>query len=754
MNEEYAQDGSHFSVDGIIEELSLREKAGQMVQVALNTFDLEEIGWLFEEIGPGACLFPGAEPPIFDGDRIAGHLTRIREYNIEHSPAGIPIVVGVDAVHGNATVDGATVFPHNSGVSAARDPELLYEASESTARSLLEMGVGWNFSPSADVLRDPRWGRYYEGFSEDPFLTGEMAKAKIEGYESAGVCSCLKHFAGYSVPENGRDRAMANVSMRDLRSHIFPPFECALQSEPASVMANSGSVNGLPVHASKWMLTTMLREKFGFEGLLVSDWQDIARMQELHNYVSTYRDGVEVGVNAGIDMVMNPADPERFVSLVVDLVESGRISESRIDDAVRNVLRFKSSVGVFEDPYLERPHRDVRPRPDRAIARELAEQSLTLLKNEAETLPLGRDVGEIFLTGLETSDPSFVMGGWTLGWQGIGDGREIAASPDHTELGSCLERALHSEATVTTNALTFTQDADDNYDSYAIPDPDGIDRIASETDAVIVVLGEGPHAEDVGDRESIALPATQRRLVQKLAEATADDCPLVGVLVTGRPRGTARTFDRLDALLLAYLPGTMGGEVIADALVGETNPSGRLPFTWPKNEGRLPAYYNARSDGPFELSGLPDKPGRHPLYEFGHGLSYTDFEYRDVTVTPDTVEDPSVRDMVTVTLTVENTGERYGDRVVEVYAKPAHGDVIHPRRRLLGYDRIGLEAGECEKVAVPVHLRRLEVVPGDILGTEPKVVEAGEYALEIGDQSSSLTILSSAPAGAERSEGI
>lgn len=745
-------------VDRLLEQLDLAAKAGQMTQMPVPSMDIEDVGPLIADRQVGAFLFDGGEPVSFDPRELAETVNEFQRYNVEHSDHGIPFVLGIDGIHGNATIDEATVFPHNCGLGATRNPELIRDASAAIGTSIDAIGVDWNFSPTTDVQRDPRWGRYYEGFSEDPYLTGDMARATVEGYRDSQVGACVKHFAGYSVPENGNDRSPANVSLRDLRTNVLPAYRRALAADPETVMVSSGSVNGVPAHASEWLLTTVLRERWGYDGMIVTDWKDLKRLKKFHDFVPTYREAVSRGINAGIDMYMSPDDPEAFVDTVVDLVESGDVPESRIDDAVRNVLQFKARLGLFRDPYVDEAAAAEATSAGTDLCERATEQSITLLKNERDALPL-EDADTILLTGPASDDVKIQMGGWTIGWQTIGNDEGIAASPRATTLYEGLRDAVGDATSVRHEPTGFTFEMDENYDRYAFENEQTVRAAASDADAAVVALGEGPYAEYYGDRDALAFPDEQRRVVAALADAVDDTTPLVGVVVAGRPRGTPATFDRLDAVVMAYLPGTFGGTAVADVLVGRANPSGRLPFVWPTGVGTVPEYYNALPEirdmsTPYD----DDVFSRDPLYEFGHGLSYTEFAYGDLQVDPDAVATASDRDRVTVTATVENVGERAGAHVVEAYATNSYGSVMHPRRRLLGYERVELDAGESATVDVPVELQKLAVVPGDVPGVEEMVVESGEYAVAVGDRTATLRIeepgpvSDSGPVGSLRTE--
>ncbi|WP_226010739.1 glycoside hydrolase family 3 protein [Halomicrobium salinisoli] len=730
------------AVDELLADLDLAEKIGQLMLLFVPVVAPEAAAPMFEELRPGGLVCGGGEAPAFDPDEAASTLAELQAENADRTRRGIPLVVAIDAIHGNATVDGADVFPHNVGVGATRSPDLVRRIASATADSISAIGVHWNFSPTADVLRDPRWGRYVEGYSEDPHLTGELAEAEVTGTRSrdeGDVATCCKHFAGYSVPENGHDRSPANVSMRDLRTRILPAYATPIDAEVESVMINSGAVNGVPAPASEWLVTDVLKSTWEYDGLVVTDWEDLARLIDFHDYVPTYREAAKRCLNAGVDMVMKPKEPAEFLETVVDLVESGEVPRSRIDDAARSVLEFKASLGLLDG------HETGEVAAENAVggfddlAVEAAEKTITLLKNDG-ALPLTGDSGTVLLTGPGTDSVNMQVGGWTLGWQNIGNGEDVAAAPRCTTLAEALPRRAPSDVTVAHEQTGFVSESHSYDDTYALDDPSLIASRAADADAVVLALGDGPSAEWYGDREDLRLPETQRDIVSLVAEHAPSDTPVVGVLFAGRPLGTTATIEQLDALLMAYRPGSAGGPALANVLFGDTNPSGRLPFTWPSNVGAVPDYYNAAPE-PNDVSYPPDAEfDRDPLFPFGHGLSYSRFEYGDLSVEPSELRDPDPADEVVVSFSVTNAGDRAGEHIAEAYVDRSYGSVLHPRRRLLGSERLSLEAGDRTDARITVPLERLAVVPGDIPGRAERRIEAGSYRIAVGDCSTELAV--------------
>ena len=749
-------------IDALIEEMSLREKAGQMTQVAISSFDpepdesnvpdnfdVDTVGELFSELAVGSVLSGGAAPPSFDGTEVVRGANALQEYNVENAPNGIPFLYGVDATHGNDLLEGATALPQRMNMGSARDPDLVEEAERHTSRSVAAMGAHWTFAPTTDLQRDPRWGRFYEGISEDPLLEGDISRVRARALEDdPRMAACVKHFAAYSVPNNGNDRAPASTSLRDLRTDLLPPYREALESEPKTVMVNSGAVNGKPAHASHWLLTDVLRERYGFDGVVLSDYDDLNRLITNHDYVSDFRTATKRAINAGVDMYMignggSAPGPGQYIDTLVSLVEAGEIPIERVDEAVRNILELKADLGLFGSPTVDESRIGSTLGGAQEASEQLAKESLVLLKNDGDALPLSTS-DSVLLTGPGVdgngNDTRALMqhGGWTLGWQGPAAGGPFPRQNLLVdELRSRVGSLTHVPTSFDNGTWWAGQGAGGNQQSDENGNFDLTDGQESEVrsaapnaDAVVVVLGEGPHNEGFGDRDELVLDESQQRLVDAVTEAAPEETPVVGVMYAGSPRGSVETFSGLDALLFAGEPGSDAGVAVAETLVGEYNPSGKLAFTWPGNAGTpvgtTPVPLNRYSP---TSTGSTDNG---PLYEFGHGLSYTSFEYGDVSLSQSSVADPSETSELTLSVEVSNTGDRAGEHVVDVFNTQSYGSVLQPVRRLVGYERVRLAAGETTTVDVAVDLRALEVVPGDVLAVMPKVVESGEYELTVG----------------------
>lgn len=736
-------------VERVLGGLSLDEKIGQMSQLEPKArgrvYSTDRARDEIESLRVGSILFGGANAPGTTAAEAARFFNEAQSAAVD--ALGVPLLIGIDAVHGNATVAEAAVFPHQIGIGATWDTDLAGSLARATGRSLAAMGVNWTFSPVADVAYDPRWGRYYECFCEDPHVAGAFVAAMVRGYERVAdgdkrVAATVKHFAGYSLPETGDDREPADVSRRTLEDVVLPPYRAGVDAGAETVMANSGSVNGIPAHASEWLQTTVLRDRWGFDGLVVSDWGDIYNLVSAHGYASDFREAVAMAVDAGVDVYMAP-HPDQirpYQSALRAHVDAGRIDESRIDEAVRRILRVKDRLGLFDDPTVpvER-HRAVATDRDRALARRAAAESLTLLANGGDLLPLGSDVDSVLVAGPNADSPVRQLGGWTTAWQGAPN---ADAAPETVTLARGIAAAAPSGVDV---SVVET-------DPATLANRSQVERAAAEADVTVTAIGEGAYAEGRGDVDALRLPGGQRDLVAALG---ATDAPSVGVLVAGRPRGSPGLFADLDAALMAYYPGSEGGRAVGDALFGASPPAGRLPFTWPRTVGAVPDAISHRSpphDGGAvgASAGNGDANGADPgpLFPFGHGGSYVPVSHERLSLSASSVRDGTAD--VTARVAVRNDGDVETDEVVVLFADYDHeaggeSPAIPAARQVVGFDRISVAAGETATATVPLALDALAVTSGGLTAEGERVVPAGTYRLDSPGASATLRIEETAP---------
>ncbi|NBI30945.1 beta-glucosidase [Chengkuizengella sp. YPA3-1-1] len=704
--------------------MTLEEKAGQMTQVNVTNlqgsseWDAGPLNkeWLvkaFKDYHVGSVLSGGGTTPVSNEPKYWAEMTNeIQKNAIENSRLNIPIIYGVDAVHGHNNVIGATIFPHNLGLAASRNTDLVNKLAASTAKSVRSTGIHWNFAPVADVGRDLRWGRFYETFGEDPYLVTEMVTASIIGQQGEDissnekVASTAKHFLGYSQPLNGQDRSSGEIPLRTLKEVFYPPFEEAIANGAKTVMVNSGSINGVPVHVSRYLLTDVLRGEMGFEGVIVTDWEDIIRLHSQYNITDNYKDSIVRSINAGVDMSMLPVGIEDYTKNLIDAVNEELIPMERIDDAVSKILALKFELGLFENPYTNAEKAEAFTLDqDRELARQASVESLTLLENDG-VLPLSKEVKTILVTGPSADNIANQMGGWTIGWQGL---TEEGVPPAVTFL-----EGIQNAAPPNTNVLFETDTA------KAV-------QAAKQADVTIVVFGEGPYAEFDGDTTNAAVPINQVELIKKLAET---ETSVVGVLVAGRPLIVTDLVGDMDAFIMAYLPGTEGGNALADVLFGKENPSGKLAFSWPNEIGQLPMFYNH-----YPKSTANEK-AYLPLYEFGYGLSYSKFNYSNFEADKEVTLDSVIK----VSVDVTNRGDLAGSETVELYVDQQLSSVLTPVRKLAAFSKVHLEPNETKTVELEIPVSQLAIVPGDVLGEGDKIVEKGIYTLSIKKLATPVTI--------------
>ena len=700
----------------LLSRMTLEEKVGQMTQVTVAAVAAEDqevdgrirldparlrsaivehhVGSILNVVGASLTL-EGWHALINEMQDVALNETRL----------GVPIIYGIDFVHGANYLRSGTIFPHNIGLAATFDPDLVRRTGEITAHEALASGLPWNFAPVLDVGRIQVWPRYYETFGEDPLLVGEMGEAMIESVQQAGpVAATLKHYLGYSGSDHGRDRTPASLTERVVREYYLPPFRRGIEAGAKSVMVNSGEIDGEPVHASRYWLTDVLRNELGFRGVVVTDWEDIVYLHTRHRVAPTMKEAVRIAVEAGIDMSMTPYDFE-FGKHLAELVREGVIDEARIDESVRRILEMKIELGLLDAPRPDPVWTDrVGTEASRRTAREAARESITLLRNDG-VLPLARGA-RILLAGPAANALTPLHGGWTHTWQGA-DARYF---PPGTPTLLDAVRA-RSERVVFARGSGF--DETDEIGAAV--------SAAQDADVAVIAIGEDAYSEGFGDIGDLTLPAAQLDLV-KAVQATGT--PTVLVLVQGRPRVISAIADSAAAIVLAYLPGMEGAEAIAEVLFGEHNPAGVLPFTYPRAPNALDTY-----DHKFTQTLPPPSDqgpgGFHPQFEFGHGLSYTTFAYSDLRLGSPTIGPEQAQ---TVEVTITNTGSRSGQHAVLLFVRQHYASLTPPVRRLRGFRKIELEPGASQTV-------RFDLGAGDLtyIGRDgAPILEPGQFDVMVG----------------------
>jgi beta-glucosidase len=561
-------------IDQLVAQMTLDEKVGQMTQASRIALQGAEV----RELYLGSVLNGGDD--MINPNTPAGWADAIDRLQMQAlgTRLGIPFVYGVDAVHGNAEMRGATVFPHNIGLGATRNPELIEKVGKAAAEEIAASGVRWTFAPCIAVPRNERWGRTYEGFGETPEIASMAAPAAVRGLQgeklggAESVIACAKHFVADGGTKDGVDQGDAVISEEELRAIHLPGYAAAVKAGVGSIMASYSSWNGKRMHGQKYLITDVLKGELGFQGFVVSDWEGIDKMGD------SFKENVANAINAGIDMAMCSGNYRQFIRAVKSLVGSNRIPMSRIDDAVRRILRVKAAAGLWEHPMAGRDlAAQVGSSAHRTIARDAVRQSVVLLKNDKKLLPLKKNL-TIHVAGSKANDIGAQCGGWTVGWQG-----RTGAVTAGTSILSALQHAVARGAKVTTSR-----------------DASG----AASADVVVVVVGEEPYAEMSGDRADLALSGADRAAI---ANARKSGKPVVTVLITGRPLIIEDWLSMTDALLVAWLPGSQG-DGVADVVFGDYKPTGKLPHTWPHSMKQIPINSGDKGDS--------------PLFPFGFGLTY------------------------------------------------------------------------------------------------------------------------------------
>jgi beta-glucosidase len=662
----------------------------------------------------------------------ANEYNTMQSYATAHSRLHIPVIFGVDAVHGFGHPFQAPLFPQSIGMGASWDPSAAQAGGAVTANALRATGWNWDFAPVQDLARDNRWGRYYETWAEEPALAAALGGANVRGLQSGGsnglkVAATVKHFAGYSESINGHDRVQADLPIRYLQDTFLPSYAGAIDAGAGTVMVNSGSVNGIPATASHYLLTTLLRDRLGFKGVVISDYGDVPALATTYHMAADLAGAAALAINAGVDMAMLPFNADQWQTAVQQDVANHSISMERINQAVERILTLKFRLGLFDHPTVDASKADTAVTAGRDMTLQAARESMTLLRNQGSTLPLS-PTSKLVVTGPSADSMTNQLGGWSVSWQGVfGAGHVCCMGPaNQIPPGTTVLKGLQAQ------------------DPNVISAPDQATAVsdAASADAVVVAVGEKAYAEGLGDNPAPALPPDQKALITAL-EATGK--PVIVVVIAGRPVGLGPA-ESANAVLMAYQGSTEAGTAVADAIFGKINPSGKLAVTWPSDAAAPGGDFNGGAPSP-----LGDQPkvfdqlantgsgqghGYNPLYPFGFGLSYTTFGVSGLSATSSVSRDGTV----TATFTVSNTGGRAGTDIVPVYVHQPVSAVLVPDQRLAGFTRVTLDPGQSKTVQVSFPVSVLAVTPGDIQSDGTPAVETGSYQVQIGSLSADFTI--------------
>lgn len=726
-------------VEQTLKKLTLEEKIGQMMELVTDLFGANDKNGVFYidehktdsilsryKIGsilnaPNTCA-----PTAKQWEKYIAQIQKISMKRI-----GIPCVFGLDQNHGSTYTQGGTLFPQNINVAATFNREVARRSAEATAYETRAVSIPWTYSPTVDLGRDARWPRIWENFGEDCYLSSEMGKAMVYGFQGEDpnnidqyhIATSMKHFMGYGVPWTGKDRTPAYISPADLREKHFAPFLAGLQAGALTVMVNSASVNGVPMHANKEFLTGWLKEETGWDGVLITDWADINNLYTREMVAKDKKDALRIAINAGIDMIMEPYSCDAC-GYLVELVKEGKIPMSRIDDACRRVLRMKYRLDLFKNPTQKLKNYPKFGGEEFAkLALEGATESMVLLKNEGNILPLQHGK-KILLTGPNANQMRCLNGGWSYTWQGH-RADEFAGKYNTIYEAFCNEYG--KENVILNQGVTYNEKG--KYWEENEPQIQEAVAAAKDADVIVACIGENSYTETPGNLTDLWLSENQRNLVKALAQTGK---PVILVLNEGRPRLIADIEPLAQGIINILIPGNMGGDALANLVSGKSNFSGKMPYTYPKEINSLANYDFKKSEEVGTMEGAYDYNAKiTQQWGFGYGLSYTSYKYSNLKVSQ---SDFRHGDIIKVSVDVKNTGKVAGKESVLLFSSDLIASVVPDGRRLRAFDKVELQPGETKTVTFELKADDLAFV-----GWNGKWrLEEGDFKLMIADQSADI----------------
>lgn len=726
-------------VEQTLKKLTLEEKIGQMMELVTDLFGANDKNGVFYidehktdsilsryKIGsilnaPNTCA-----PTAKQWEKYIAQIQKISMKRI-----GIPCVFGLDQNHGSTYTQGGTLFPQNINVAATFNREIARRSAEATAYETRAVSIPWTYSPTVDLGRDARWPRIWENFGEDCYLSSEMGKAMVYGFQGEDpnnidqyhIATSMKHFMGYGVPWTGKDRTPAYISPADLREKHFAPFLAGLQAGALTVMVNSASVNGMPMHANKDILTGWLKEETGWDGVLITDWADINNLYTREMVAKDKKDALRIAINAGIDMIMEPYSCDAC-GYLVELVKEGKIPMSRIDDACRRVLRMKYRLDLFKNPTQKLKNYPKFGGEEFAkLALEGATESMVLLKNEGNILPLQHGK-KILLTGPNANQMRCLDGGWSYTWQGH-RADEFAGKYNTIYEAFCNEYG--KENVILNQGVTYNEKG--KYWEENEPQIQGAVAAAKDADVIVACIGENSYTETPGNLTDLWLSENQRNLVKALAQTGK---PVILVLNEGRPRLIADIEPLAQGIINILIPGNMGGDALANLVSGKSNFSGKMPYTYPKEINSLANYDFKKSEEVGTMEGAYDYNAKiTQQWGFGYGLSYTSYKYSNLKVSQ---SDFRHGDIIKVSVDVKNTGKVAGKESVLLFSSDLIASMVPDGRRLRAFDKVELQPGETKTMIFELKADDLAFV-----GWNGKWrLEEGDFKLMIADQSADI----------------
>lgn len=726
-------------VEQTLKKLTLEEKIGQMMELVTDLFGANDKNGVFyiDEHKTDSILSRYKIGSILNAPNTCAptakqwekYISQIQKISMKR--IGIPCVFGLDQNHGSTYTQGGTLFPQNINVAATFNREIARRSAEATAYETRAVSVPWTYSPTVDLGRDARWPRIWENFGEDCYLSSEMGKAMVYGFQGEDpnnidqyhIATSMKHFMGYGVPWTGKDRTPAYISPADLREKHFAPFLAGLQAGALTVMVNSASVNGMPMHANKDILTGWLKEETGWDGVLITDWADINNLYTREMVAKDKKDALRIAINAGIDMIMEPYSCDAC-GYLIELVKEGKIPMSRIDDACRRVLRMKYRLDLFKNPTQKLKNYPKFGGEEFAkLALEGATESMVLLKNEGNILPLQHGK-KILLTGPNANQMRCLDGGWSYTWQGH-RADEFAGKYNTIYEAFCNEYG--KENVILNQGVTYNEKG--KYWEENEPQIQGAVAAAKDADVIVACIGENSYTETPGNLTDLWLSENQRNLVKALAQTGK---PVILVLNEGRPRLIADIEPLAQGIINILIPGNMGGDALANLVSGKSNFSGKMPYTYPKEINSLANYDFKKSEEVGTMEGAYDYNAKiTQQWGFGYGLSYTTYKYSNLKVSQ---SDFRHGDIIKVSVDVKNTGKVAGKESVLLFSSDLIASMVPDGRRLRAFDKVELQPGETKTMTFELKADDLAFV-----GWNGKWrLEEGDFKLMIADQSADI----------------
>ena len=726
-------------VEKLLSEMDLDAKIGQMTELAIDVlgetingeFQLDEakLHKAIAEYKVGSFLnAPG--PVAQSPEKWNEIIGRIQELSM--AEIGIPCIYGLDQNHGTTYTLGGTLFPQNINMGAAFNPNLTYEAARVTAYETRASNCPWTYSPTVDMARDPRWPRVWENYGEDCLVNAIMGSAAVRGFQGDDpnhipadrIATSVKHYMGYSMPRTGKDRTPAYIFVSELREKCFAPFKACVEAGALTIMVNSGSINGKPVHADRELLTQWLKEDLGWDGMLITDWADINNLYTREHVAANKKEAIEMAINAGIDMAMEPYDLN-YCTLLKELVQEKKIPMSRIDDAVRRVLRLKFRLGLFDHPNtLLKDYPLFGSKEHALIALHAAEESEVLLKNKDNILPLPQGK-KLLVTGPNANSMRCLNGGWSYSWQGHLTDR---FADKYNTIYEAICNKFGADHVRLEQGVTYKPEG--AYMEENEPEIEKAVAAARNVDIIIACIGENSYCETPGNLSELTISANQSKLVKALA---ATGKPIILILNEGRPRIINELEPLADAVIDILLPGNYGGDALANILAGDVNPSAKMPYTYPRHEAALTTYDYRVSEEMDKMEGAYDYNAVVSVqWPFGYGLSYTTFEYSNFQTDKSSF---TAGDGLHFSIDVTNTGKYAGKEVVMLFSSDLVASLTPENRRLRAFKKVELQPGETQTVTLSIKGSDLAFVNSD----GQWVLEQGDFRMQCGNQVVTIT---------------